>query len=124
MRIDIGCNLSDPISREDDIMQGDISTTLFAIYFAIVFRIAFEDYLEGLCIIYRTTRDIPISKDYEPKRKFCILPSLSSSMHEIVTIWHTCRKIFRTVVMYQSASYNMCVEHFITVKGEIVDTVP
>eukprot|EP00106_Octopus_bimaculoides_P020069 XP_014787511.1 PREDICTED: serine hydroxymethyltransferase-like [Octopus bimaculoides] len=41
----VGGTLSDPISLENGVKQGDIpAPALFAMYFAIVFQIAFEDY--------------------------------------------------------------------------------
>lgn len=49
-----GC-LSDPIPVENGVKQGDVlAPTLFAIYFAAVFHIAFKDNENGIYIRYRT----------------------------------------------------------------------
>jgi len=54
--VNIGGKLADPISVENGVKQGDITApTLFALYFAMVFRMAFKDCSDGVYIRYRTT---------------------------------------------------------------------
>lgn len=54
--INVGGKLADPISVENGVKQGDIpAPTLFALYFTMVFRMAFGRCSDGVYIRYRTT---------------------------------------------------------------------
>ena len=55
-RVNFGGELSEPISVENGVKQGSIAApTLFAIFFAVVFLIAFKDNDLGVYIRYRST---------------------------------------------------------------------
>ena len=54
--VNVGGKLTEPISVENGVKQGDIpAPTLFALYFAMVFKIAFRDTSDGVYIRYRTS---------------------------------------------------------------------
>ena len=54
--VNVGGKLSEPISVANGVKQGDIpASTLFSLYFAVVFQLAFEGCHDGIYIRYRTT---------------------------------------------------------------------
>ena len=73
-RINFNGNLSEPIPVENGVKQGDIlAPTLFAIYFAVVFDIAFKDNENGIYIRYRTDGKFLISGGLCQAQKFLLL---------------------------------------------------
>ena len=54
--INFGRKQAEPIKVENGVKQGDILVpTLFSLYFAVVFNMAFKDYRKGYYIRYRTS---------------------------------------------------------------------
>ncbi len=55
-RVDFNGSLSEPFPVENGVKQGDVlAPTLFLIYFAVVFRVAFRDDPDGIYVKYRTS---------------------------------------------------------------------
>ena len=58
-RVSVSGRISEPILVENGVKQGDIlAPTLFALYFAMVFRVAFKNCKAGIYIRYRTSGKI------------------------------------------------------------------
>ena len=72
--VSLSGELSDPISVENGVKQGDIpAPTLFAIYFFIVFVLAFDDEdAPAIYIRYRTTNKLFALKRFNAKRELTI----------------------------------------------------
>ncbi|XP_014789350.1 uncharacterized protein LOC106883005 [Octopus bimaculoides] len=80
VRVNIGGTLSDPISVENSVKQGDIpAPTLFALYLTIIFQIVFDDCTEGVYIKYRTAGNL-----YKLKRLCAKTKVLHSSTIEFL----------------------------------------
>ena len=69
-RVHFNGTLSEPISVENGVKQGDIvALTLFTIYFAVVFLVAFYENPDGISISYRTSGKVFNLKRFLAKTK-------------------------------------------------------
>eukprot|EP00106_Octopus_bimaculoides_P000304 XP_014767746.1 PREDICTED: uncharacterized protein LOC106867398 [Octopus bimaculoides] len=131
--------LSDPISVENCVKQGNIpAPTLFAMYFTIVFQIAFEDCTEGVYRDKGQQENCSISKDCAKIKvlhshliEFLCANNCDPLAHSKKDMQHMLNAISaacavlglminfkKTVIMYQPTLSKMYVEPFITVNGQ------
>ena len=68
--LNIGGKLAEPFTVGNGVKQGDtLAPTLFALYFTMVFQLAFMDSSEGVYIYYRTTGKLFNIKSFTARTK-------------------------------------------------------
>ena len=146
-RVNFNCTLSEEIPVENGVKQGDIlAPTLFAIFFSVVFIIAFKNNDVGVYIRYRTTGKVFNLRRFASKTKVFIslirdllyaddcdlLTHTEQDMQNLMNLFSSACKMLgleislkKTVIVFQPAPGNAYVEPSIFVdntKLKVVDS--
>ena len=145
-RISFNGTLSEEISINNGVKQGDISAPmLFKIYFAIVFLVAFYENSDGIYIRYRTSGSVFNVRRLLSQRKVssslvrellyaddCVIVAHSKDelqcfMKHFVSACNSFGlkiNLKKTIVMYDPAPGSLYIEPIIFVEGNKLDAVP
>ena len=144
--LSIGGKLAEPFTVGNGVKQGDtLAPTLFALYFFMVFQLAFKDSSEGVYVYYRTTGKLFNIKRFTARTKTMMsvirellyaddcallthtemeMQHLMDSFEAACTALGLTISLKKTVLMYQPTPGKTYVEPSIYVYGQKLAVVP
>ena len=144
--LNIGGKLAEPFTVGNGVKQGDtLAPTLFALYFSMVFQLAFKDSSKGVYIYYRTTGKLFNIKRFTARTKtmMCVIRELlyadncallthtememqhlMDSFEAACTALGLTISLKKTVLMYQPTPGKTYVEPSIHFYGQKLPVVP